>query len=746
MTSLDKTITVRETAGPMSESEAIQWTRAQIPYRNYAGDDQVARRVVAHVNELVTMHDMATRAISARWSLTDYMLSGNTIDKSLQNDTHIPELYKTREAAVPRIESTLLDMDPWFRLRPRHPTKRNLAVQNEALLARQLDQANFRSMMAPNVEDVWTYQTGVIKVNWERRILERIARKVTSRVEGRVVSTNILRRRQRDVVFDGPYFRQVNPYWFLIDPRFTNSRDATFVGDKSQRLLVELMQYQRLGLLLNVDVLVKEQEKGTISSQGNFGLSDYVRFHQNPTARFYDQMMRNPRIMPKSAEVVELWTLFDLLDNGEEIECVLTVANGRTCLRAMENPTDKKIRPYAIARAARSGHGFWGIGPMDNAVRLQIDYDRYAAIAMRIAKLIANPITFADSNVDLPNSIYQLREGEIIKGAGSVNFTRMPNTLEMITFMFNFYERQIAETTGVPKVLEASPTGGTATEAMRLFEEANRRLQGLERRVGEQLNDLLKIMQAFNCQFLVDKTEFPVLGKRGAQIGKFTSVGPESMIEDPDFEIVGLGSMHTYGMRANAYSNIVSQMMPLIQANAANVDTLGILHDVIDVNLGSETADRLIKMPPDPSEYMPQEEENKILLLGQEVEVQPEDDHQDHILKMAPLISMMKAGKLVGLAAEYAQEHLASHIAKMKQQQIEQQVKQKRVQQAQQMNPLQAGGASAAPAGGFEPEAQDGGAVPGKRPGVNPGPPDQAKAGSVGKKSRPQDQSDTGGY
>lgn len=711
------TVKVRQQAGPLGVQEAVELTNAQIPYRNMAGDKNVAARAVKLVNQLSTIYEGAIRPLLARWRVIDAMMSGNAIERQ-SSDTQMPELYKTREAAVPRIAGMVMGNGPgpWFRAQPHKPANKMVAQANEALLTWQLKQARFRSLIDPLAEDLWTYQVCAVKVQWERRFLDKIRRTVETKVEGDGVVTSIKRKRSREVVYDGPAIRQINPYRLLVDPRVSRVQDMGFVGDQSDWRMEDLRQFEELGLFTNLDDVEKSQNE--MPASGGTGLSDWARWGQDPTARYYAGLQAGNPKQAQKIQVIEVWTRFDLYGDGVERECCLTVANKKVCLRAIENPLDNKRRPYAVCRAARGGHAFFGVGPLDNAVRLQLDYNRYAAFAMRIASLMANPITFVEDDADLPNSLHLLPEGAILKGVGNVTMTRMPNTLDMIAFIFQHYERQIAEVTGVPKILEASPTGGTATEVLRLSQEGNRRLAGLARRFGEFCTDVLELMHGYNQQFLIAKTTFPVVGKNQQFLSGFAEVGPDTLLEGVDFEIVGADNMEMYGTRATALQNIAASMAPFIQVNAANFDTLEMLHEVVDANLGTEIADRLVNVPKDLEALMPQEHENELLAQGLTVPVDQEDDDQEHLMRMLPLLHN------IGNYPTETQKKIMLHAELHKRQGLQKEEQQKVLAQRQAAQraamPQQAGGDAgpdgAAPVTGG-PE-QPGG----QNQGENPGP------------------------
>ena len=191
--------------GPMTAEEAVEWTNAQIPYANLAGNEEIAARALAYAREVVTRWDEKMVTLRAVWERIKFMLRGNSLNRGLVSDDHVPELYKKFEQMVPRIEEALLDEDPWFRAKGRDRDDRERAESLAALLDWQLDQAGWRDTVQASIRDMLIHQVSAIKVRWDRQLMDRVQMSVESEMDKKGQQwRKIVRRKTEEVIFEGP--------------------------------------------------------------------------------------------------------------------------------------------------------------------------------------------------------------------------------------------------------------------------------------------------------------------------------------------------------------------------------------------------------------------------------------------------------------------------------------------------------------------------------------------------------------
>lgn len=739
------TTTIRATGDEAKSAQ--KFLDAQIDVENLAGRSAVDARVIKYAQDAVREHCEKVTALHQRWSITNHMLAGNTIDRAGPVDVHIPELYKMIETMVPRIEEVVIEQhDPWFRVKPRGESNVQKANSVAALYDYQLAQMQHRRGVQPGLRDMLVHQVVVEKIWWESRTELRPERRVEVAMDGLRPKYTINRPLKERLVYSGPKAKLVDPFDFVIDPKAHDAQDARFVGDRCYLSYYQLMALQEMGFLQNVEKLKDKRAHGSLFTPE----IDYYKWSRSPIEQtssdrtFYGQELAG---QPGMFEVVELWGRYDLHGNGEHVEAVLTIANGDTVLRASENPNDYKHRPYAIGRVARNAHDFWGTGPLDNAVRLNQQLDRMNSIFLRAAEIAGCPMVFVEDDSELPDSLWKMRPFSIMKAVGKVTMTDVPDgMLQYAPVVLSYLTRQIEETVGVYKIeMGQQMNSGTATEASLSLAEGNRRMRGLVRAYTDMLDQKLKIMHWLNCQFLTDRVAFRVIGKRAKELGEdYLYFGPDSLLEDVDFEFVGITQLPTYGMRASALTQILTTAGPLIVQNPNRIDTVGIIHTLFETLVGQNEADRYVKPMPDSESRMAQQEENILLAQGVRIQVSPDDPHEMHEQEMRELFDAATQGKFEPQTAKVVIEHYVGHQSAMARQREADAVREREAQQRRTLLAPEAGGlqdeegGQPPPAGGIEADQMGLEQVGGQRQGENPGPQDPNKNGRA---MRPSNQS-----
>ena len=704
---------------------------------NLATNQEVANRVCAFVRDRVRDCSEYMEPFHRRWRLTFFMLAGNTIDQAGPMEVHVPELYKMVETMAPRIEEAVLERDPWFRVRPRRQEDEHRAETIAAFLDWELDQAQFRMTIQEAVRDLLVTQVCAYKVLWDHR-----TRRAKQRVEyddpntGEKKTKSVWRTK---VVYSGPKYQLIDPFDFLIDPRATNPQDAEYVGDISYYTIEQLKHFEQQGFITNVDQL--KDEANARSSLG-WDKSHYKAWRsaaERSTTVFQETERRDG--MPGKIEVATFCCQYDLRGDGVFEECILIVGNGRVCLSARKNWTSHQIRPYATARAARNGHNFFGTGVLDNAVRLNQHLDRLHAITIRIAEGVGCPMVFAEEDSDIPDSLYHTRPFKVIKGAGRITMQSVPDgALAAMPNILAMMSRNIEETVGTFKIqMGQEQTGSTATQSTLALQEGNRRLRGLVRNFSHLLQQILCITDKMNQDFVQKEVAFTAIGKRAKHLdNRYLEVGPSTFLEAVDFEIVGLESLHTYGLRATGFQQILTQAAPIIAANPGRIDQVGIFHALTSSLIGPDEADRYIKVMPARDDRMSQEAENMLLEQGVPVQVSQDDPHSIHIQETKRLIAKLSGMETVKPEVwQYTMQHLMQH-EEFERREVDRRAIMDREREMNGLPPpqIENGQANGAkpPVGGFEADLMP--------QGQNPGPPDGRKQGVMGRSNPPIAQTD----
>mgnify|MGYP003520140726 CR=1 FL=1 len=744
------TIEIPQVEGQFTPEEAQAWLKSQTLEGNLAGVEKHAAQALKVVQSVSQEWTERMRPMHRRWRATFHMLAGNTLEKGGPEDVHVPEIYKAIETIIPRVEEAILEKDPWFRVVPRRRKDARQADTIAAYMDWQFDQAGMRSQIQPAVRDMLVTQFAAWHVHWDNKESWRNVREIdrTFDSEGRM-HRKVKVQRKKVVDYSGARAKLVDPFDFIIDTKATDPQSAVYVGHRVWMTTDEVKRYGQQFGWRNLDDIGKNSGASGFSPE-----QDFFKWSRDPAARYGDA---NNRIAkndgrPDKVEVVFLHTKLSL-DEGETYEDyrIVCVA-GKHIVELRVNPNDGQLRPYATMRVTKSGHEFFGTGPFDNAIRLNQHLDRYHQIFLRAAEVSACPMVFAEEDSDLPDSLYKIRPFSVFKGVGPVRFTQIPDgSLRSAPLVIGMLQKNIEETVGAFRINMGQDSNGTATEASLSLQEGNRRMRGIIRSVGDGLEQVLNLFYRLSLQYSVEDVEFPVLGKRALDLRKtHMNVSPADLLNDVKFDLVGLHSSRTYGLKATGMMSFINSMQAFIVANPNAVDQVGMMYEMAREMIGPDEADAFIKVPTPLEKLRPQSEENEGLITGEEIEIDPDDNDAQHLKDMEDLFqrAMTKESGMHFDVRRVVLQHALQHTMAMDAKKARKQVMEQRKPQVTAPEeaggqPSRDGGKSSPMAGGMSNAMQDLADSPGgQTQGENPGPADMNKTSRTGTKRRPVNQTD----
>lgn len=751
------TFQIPQHEGELTPAEAQAWMDAVNDAPNLAENDVLAARALKFTQNIIQDWSSYMRPLFRRWRATYHMLKGNTLDVGGPEDVHVPELYKAIETIVPRVEEAILERDPWFNLVPREKRYKAQGEARAAYMDWLFDQGRLRDTVQPAIRNMLVCQAAAWYVRWENREeIRKIREEKKEWVDGNL-RRSVKVTPKKVITFSGANYTLIDPFDFIIDTKATNAQTATFVG---HRVWLSVDEIRRLGKQFGWVNIGDELEKTAGTESENS--TRFYSWPRDPTANV--SMDTNHRAhndgRPDKVEVLILYSRFDLYDNNEYVDYQFVVSGGKVIHEIRVNQHDGGLRPYAVSRVSKNGHEFYGVGPFDNAVRLNQHLDRYHQIFLRSAEVAACPMVFAEEDSDLPDSLYKVKPFSVFKGTGPVRFTMVPDgVLRAAPLVLGHLTRNIEETVGAFKIqMGQDLAGGTATEATLSLQEGNRRLRGIIRGFADGLEQVLEVTYKLAQQYSMEDVEFPVLGKRAIELNKsHASINPADLLGDVKFDLVGLRGLRTYGMRATGIQTFLNTMTPLMMPIINDIDLRHIVHLGAEEWIGHEEADAIVKVPTPLEQLRSQEEENEGLIQGAEIDIDDSDNHKEHLEDMRPLYerAVDKDSKMEKGVRSVILKHWFGHVYKLKQQAAQEFAKQQRMPAQTNGLPPEAGG-QPGPEGRSSPRAGGmsdamtqlaegvSGQTPGQTPGETPGPPDQAKAPRTGRAKRPMSQSENG--
>jgi len=628
--------------GNLEANQIRDWTRMQIVYPNFAGNDEIASRALDWVTSYKLYYDRATFELQRKWQILWALYQGRSLLGYGDGDiaaTHVPEFWKMVETIAPRLEEPFVQHDPFFEVVGREKLDKEPAKKIRALLQWELSENRIDQLLADMDRIALIYGFAVVKSWWAVDILSVVQRNIKREsVKGGVQFTS--RPEIVDKVkYEGPRLRLVDPPCFFTDLTVGNMEDAAISGDSKLMTFEEIAsEGERLGWK-NIEQLEgaapqHEQTYGNYSRQLR-SLSWPYNIEEN---------RRKSDGAPEKYWVTEAWGLFRMRHGERARECRVTIANNGVVLCVQENPHDDKHRPYSLWKTCPHPFEFHSMGVLDHLIPLSIEYDRQRRIMSKSVELAGCPVLMADPDMDLPSSLWNVRPGEILNAKpGSIVPLEVRADISGMRFYSEILRRDHEEAAGAPRIWEGSASNGatTATEVERKIQEGNRRLVQLIRGKARMLSSVLGNMHALNQQFMRQSTSFRVIGRAAATLGQIQEIGPDEVATSIDFDFIGLRTSKSVGLEAASISSFFQVASGILQTNpelAKDIKALPLLRYLLDATVGVAPNDEIITLPDEPEASIPQFLENQMLIEGRDVPVNDNDDHEQHMDDMAEIM------------------------------------------------------------------------------------------------------------
>ena len=454
--------TLTESAGGMTPDELREWISIQIPYENFADNEEIAGLARQWLNVHRDQFQSRTHNLYEKWSNTNNFIRGSAnITRGRERDVHNPACYTALERMIPRIEEGVFSQNPWFRAVGRESMDQRQAEKLRAYMEYQLDACGFEGDVQSHLRVMLTYGFCVLKVWWHTETDPRIDRKYTKEMVNGKTNIKVKLTEKEVITYNGPKIRLVDPFDFFIDTKVANYKDAQIIGDYTEMTLSQIDQCTKQGIFKGVEELYKEPPRKR---------HDYTTSHkEDRSLDYFDDSVGANVVKGGDVKypVLEMWGKFDLFGTGIPRECVVTVVNDKHVVRVQENPFDDKHRPYAVIRCARDAFDFFSTAPFDHAIRLNVEMDRHRQLVMRGHDNSMNPVIFVGDQEDLPDSLMEVEVGAIIpvRDPSGITQVKTPSTLREWSSMEMVLEGNIEEVTGSSKMLSGTEDSGTATES-----------------------------------------------------------------------------------------------------------------------------------------------------------------------------------------------------------------------------------------------------------------------------------------
>lgn len=698
-----------DTNAPATPDSLRRWIKVQVPYENLAGKDEALdKKATAYVLDIVKLFQQSNIERYRIWAVIQRMM--DTMQGGA-GEGETAEMYKARERMIPKIQEAVLGYQKWFRVHGRTKSDIRQTDLIAAFLSYQLDEDNHHGRVQPGIRAMLDYGFCVTKTWWDTRIERRMRRKSVKRMHNGKEKVTTIIDEHEEVVFNGPRGRLIDPYDFIIEDgssTYTDVQSVKYIGDIGRQSYSELKQGEVSHGYKNIDQL---REQSPINRW------DYNRWYKEDRRRDDNSTNQERKIdgLPMDFDVCEIWGRFDLHGTGLDLPCVITVANWQTIIRIQENPFDDKHVPYAVARANHEPFNFFGVAPFDNCIRPAMHMNEHRSLGLRAHKIALAPIIIGSENNDITESLLEIEPGTYIglEDPASLKELKMTSTMGDVAAVDGIHRMDIEEISGSTRALSGTGQSETATEDTNKLRESSRRLRSYIHAYAEMKNQELRQFHSMNTQFVTTAMKFRVLGKPAAGLEAYEEIDPEVIQTKIDFTFTALASLHSGELRASQIIQALNLSAPISAKYPGQIDELGIIKQFyFDVLGGSMDVDDIVKIPTPPHMLASQEQENVMLVQSQVVDIDTQDDHEDHLRIMDETV-MPLLETLPGFAQGKILEHYAKHQRAAEQQ--------KRVEQQKQQGPATD---FAAPANELDPNRGTTGnqQMPGDVPGLIQGP------------------------
>ena len=645
--------------------EIIEPTKELILPRNYANNDETAKRAVAHVVKIWN------KAVDARSEMDSRMRQYFNIWNTLfdiryyegRSQVYSPQLRKNVEFAVRNTKKNLFPTDDYFTIDSPDDEEGSQADKVKRFLRwQQVNKINLKRYVTPFLRQLFVYGWSPVKVVWleqlkkiythERQILE-FNETLTDPVTGEKIripaqEEAIVQVEKEIPVKQHPSFYPVDVFGFYIYPwTCWDVNDAYCVMEDIS--------------------LTKEQLEIGKENKVYTNTDEVIKLESNVSTKRVHSKKKRMAVLGVSDETikeasewhgVEYWGKFDLLDNGKEIDCLITVMEDKKCIQVRQNPHYDQEPGYLVGKLDELVGDFYGKGLIEPLQTLQYFLndtknqmnDAMTYSLMPIVKYVPGMLHKNSKLVLAPGAMWALND---VNGAA---FDRPPDLAQSGLITVQNTTNEIDSYPGFERI----PTTGRrpATQIQALQEERGINILDWSENLEVQvMSPFLRKQFMLNQQFLDDEVWFKVLGQKPEKISA------EDLV----------GNYHFYWLGANQTQNLIVKSRQMIEAlNIALAippspteipDYWYIFKRIWKEGLGLDGEDKLIREI-DFTAMIDPVQENMILLIGKQLPVSQLDNDQEHMQIHSQLFNVPE---LPEASRNIIETHVKMHMNKLMQ-------------------------------------------------------------------------------
>lgn len=598
-------------------------------------DERVKEDVLGQVQRI--LHNRTEK--ENVWVVCDRLWRGDPISRYFPTayQTHIPEPYKTVQAAVPRLEMALFPDDDWFRVKQIGSAGVD-EKGSKLLLMDQLKDGQFFSRFRQALQITCKYGDAFAKACWvqdRRKLTAKESKLEVEYKDGEAVGVKDKGAREKEVVInrDRTEFVPLSPLDFVFDWRFDSIYDAPGCGDISRqnREYIQSMidqEYWSNVTTEDLDKLIGQGVRQQTALPGQDLKTQATGADQMPIKAEDDIM------------VLDWWGLIEIDEDtrveGQVMMLLSPQAKNGQIVRIAVNNQWHGRRPYVHNRwEPIEGEGL-SIGLIEPITRLCQDLNDMQNVINVASALTANPMYKVGDDMDVYDEEIVAKPGRTFRGRDISQMQPLvqPDMTGVARMTKEDTRREIEETTQIPRLYYGGlgEKTDTATEFQGRTRQAN---LGLRDRVLYTarlfLEPFLEMCLYNNQQFLEEERAVLVTGDAGTYSmytvmpDKLRGIARAEMKLMPQIELAG-----QRGQMMTQFMTMAASMGPL----AFQPPFKDLLKLIWENTFGRQDID--ILFPPSAAEMKyTQREENYLMAKDVPIEVKKWHPHMDHLMDMA---------------------------------------------------------------------------------------------------------------
>lgn len=464
--------------------------------------------------------------------------SRQTRSKIQRANLKLPYGFEIIETELPQLTDIFLKEKPLFKFIGRNPFDMQFEERLNDFHSMQVDRMRFQEKFISWTKSLLLDGTAIAKFPYrfeERVVTERKA--IQDPMTGEV---SYAKEKKLGVMFDGPDMEYIALHDFFPDWRATQAGDIRSMRGVAHRTWKTFSELKRSGLYKNIDEL-----QTSLRVRGSNAMS--APMWSSEQINKFDVLNDNEQHIKRDelVEVWEYWGEYDKDKDGEFVECLITVINGDTCCRLVENFYDTKFKPFAAAVNIPRDGEFYGIPEL-----MSVKGSIKEATVLRNARLDqtnlnVNRMFVVDRSAGIKQNTLFTRPNGIIytNDMNGIRALEMPDSSPVSAQEIQMLQQEIQNATGLaaaaPTVSKLASTFGRSATGAQMVQNFQSSRIGLKARLIAYsfIHQMQRIMFETNAQFVTEEQWIRVSDPNAAEQNPFTSLPPDAFSGDFNFEL-----------------------------------------------------------------------------------------------------------------------------------------------------------------------------------------------------------------